>query len=236
MTPQEIDAILRQTLADRNLSGGEKQALLRRLAEEPPDEQQIGFLRHRAFALARETVTDPGSRGVLDWLEEVVKLLAARRWEAGGADTPIPPAEAYFSPEQDCVAALRGLFAQVRRSCDVCVFTITDDRITDAILAAHRRGVRLRLLTDDDKRADLGSDIDRLRAAGVPVRTDRSPYHMHHKFALFDDARLVTGSYNWTRGAAENNEDHFLVTGDPVLVRKFRAAFEKLWDKWGDNG
>ena len=26
--------------------------------------------------------------------------------------------------------------------------------------------------------------------------------HMHHKFAIFDGERLINGSYNWTRGAA----------------------------------
>ena len=41
-----------------------------------------------------------------------------------------------------------------------------------------------------------------LAELGVAVRIDRSEHHMHHKFALFDDAILATGSYNWTRSAA----------------------------------
>jgi cardiolipin hydrolase len=115
---------------------------------------------------------------------------------------------------------------------DVCVFTITDDRIAGPILAAHQRGVRLRILSDNEKELDPGSDVPRLRDAGVPVRIDRSPYHMHHKFAIFDGASLLTGSYNWTRGAATNNEENFLVTGDPNLVRAFAAEFERLWGRW----
>ncbi|MCA9056002.1 MAG: endonuclease, partial [Planctomycetaceae bacterium] len=49
-----------------------------------------------------------------------------------------------------------------RETVDVCVFTITDDRITRAILDAHRRRVRIRILSDDDKSGDLGSDVERL--------------------------------------------------------------------------
>ncbi len=39
--------------------------------------------------------------------------------------------------------------------------------------------------------------------------------HMHHKFALFDGGRLLTGSYNWTRGAAETNYENVIDTTDP---------------------
>ena len=88
----------------------------------------------------------------------------------------------------------------------------------------------MRVVTDNDKAADLGSDVAELAAAGVPVRVDRTPFHMHHKFALFDDARLLAGSYNWTRGAAEQNEESLIDTGDPGLLRAFAGQFAKLWE------
>ncbi len=55
---------------------------------------------------------------------------------------------------------------------------------------------------------------------------------MHHKFALFDGRRLVTGSYNWTRSAAEFNEENFIVTGDSQLTSAFARTFEDLWKRW----
>ena len=113
------------------------------------------------------------------------------------------------------------------------MFTITDDRITEAILKAHERSVDLRIITDDDKSRDRGSDIDRLRRRGIPLRMDRSPYHMHHKFAVFDERRILTGSYNWTRGADQNNEENFIVTEEPRLVKAFSAAFAGLWERLG---
>jgi cardiolipin hydrolase len=226
MTTPEIDQILRSTLGDMRLSGGERRALGEVLADVAPDAQQLAFLRHRAFALAREQVLAPDARQALDWLEEVIKVLQA---QALPVTDPVVT-EAHFSPGSDCPRTIAGLFARARKTADVCVFTITDDRISTALLDAHRRGVAVRLITDNDKALDLGSDIEAFRQAGVPLRLDRTMYHMHHKFALFDGALLLTGSYNWTRGAAEQNLENFIVTGDRSLVAAFSRTFARLWE------
>jgi phosphatidylserine/phosphatidylglycerophosphate/cardiolipin synthase-like enzyme len=89
------------------------------------------------------------------------------------------------------------------------------------------------VLTDNDKAEDEGSDVARLERAGIPVRVDRTEYHMHHKFAVFDGRRAITGSYNWTRGAARNNEEHIVVTDDLRLVTELGRGFETLWDRLG---
>ena len=162
---------------------------------------------------------------VVDWLEEVMKVLAPMQTQDGGSDR----SEAFFSPKDPCVNKLARMFGEASQQVDVCVFTITDDRIRRAIEEAHQRRVRIRILSDNDKSGDLGSDIDALERMGVSVRVDQSEFHMHHKFALFDKRRLVTGSYNWTRSAAENNEENFIVTADPVLLRSFQKEFDRLW-------
>ena len=146
--------------------------------------------------------------------------------------TVLPPISyAFFSPGPDCLGHIVNRFQNARRTVDVCVFTITDDRIAGAMLDAHRRGVRLRIVTDNDKAGDLGSDIERLEAAGIPTKLDRTPFHMHHKFAIFDGTRLLNGSYNWTRGAAEQNAENVIDTGDPALVAAFQQQFDTLWAK-----
>jgi phosphatidylserine/phosphatidylglycerophosphate/cardiolipin synthase-like enzyme len=231
MTPQQVDEILRRTLEDRRLSGGEKQALNTVLAGLTPDEDRLAFYRHRAFELAREAVAEPRSRQTLDWLEDVIKLLLP-----SGEQPDAAMADACFSPGHDCPARIAGLFNHARRSVDACVFTITDDRISNAILEAHRRGVAIRILSDNDKAFDTGSDIERFRAAGIPVRIDHTPYHMHHKFAIFDGSVLLNGSYNWTRSAAEYNKENFLLTGDRRLVNAFTQLFEKLWRELKPQG
>lgn len=227
MTPVTIDEVLAQTLADRRLSGSERDALRQLLEQNGYNQQALDTVRARAFDLVRQHVSDPQTAELLKWLEDVVKQLRP----IGVAKSAGPPARAaaMFSPGDDCTGQIIRLFQNCRQSADVCVFTITDDRIRNAILDAHRRGVAVRVITDNDKANDLGSDIYELEQAGVAVRMDRTPFHMHHKYAIFDGEHLLNGSFNWTRGAARDNQENIVVCGDPALVAAFAKAFEKLW-------
>ena len=225
MKPDEIDGILAATLEDERVSRGEKHALKELLLDGALNDEQLAFVRHRAFALAKERVGT--GQQVREWLEDVVKILTPR------PEAPALRAEVQFSPGPGCLNAITRCLEEAQKSVDICVFTVTDDRLAAAILDAHRRGVAVRLLTDDDKSFDRGSDIERLEAAGVPVRTDRSEHHMHHKFALFDRALLITGSYNWTRSAARHNRENLLVSDDPRLVAPYLRRFDEDWDGLG---
>jgi mitochondrial cardiolipin hydrolase len=227
MKPQQIRDMLAQTLQDRCLSRSERSALNQIFGHLDPTEQQLANYRSIAFDLARDAVDVTNSNLVLEWLEDVIKLL-----QQSTGDTRPASAEAFFSPSDDCPRRIRGLLARATQSVDICVFAITDDRLSSAILEAHRRGVRIRIITDDDKATDLGADATSLSNAGIDLRMDRSRYHMHHKFALFDRSQLLTGSYNWTRSAAENNEENFIITGDPRFIKPFSELFERLWQQF----
>lgn len=230
MNAAELDALLRQFLVDGKLSDAERKALARWVEANVTSEQKRGVARSRVFDTARNAVADPQAVQVLDFLEDVLKVLLPM----GGSATAAPstaPDEAFFSPGDACLGRIVARFANCRRTADLCVFTITDDRITAAILAAHKRGVKVRIITDNDKAFDEGSDIPRLQAAGIPLLVDQTPFHMHHKFAIFDRARLINGSYNWTRSAAANNEENVTDTGDPALLASFQREFDALWVK-----
>lgn len=228
MTPDEMDKMLDETLEDRRLSRSEKRALnevVRGLATDP---HQRALLQHRAFAVARQAINWYADRQVLDWLEDVVKVL--RPFEPSPEATT---ADVYFSHRDDCSSEIVGLVSRAQRSVDICVFTITDDKISKAVLDAHTRKVVVRIITDDEKAHEPGSDVALFRQVGLEVRIDSSPHHMHHKFAIFDGRLLLTGSYNWTRGAARNNEENFLVTDDGRLVSAYAKEFEGLWEHYG---
>lgn len=54
--------------------------------------------------------------------------------------------------------------------------------------------------------------------------------HMHHKFALLDGRKLITGSLNWTMTAVQSNKENVIVTEEPELVRPYEDEFNKLWE------
>ncbi|MFN3167231.1 MAG: phospholipase D-like domain-containing protein [Phycisphaeraceae bacterium] len=222
----ELDDALQATLHDGRLSGAEERAL-RALIETLSNEREaLAFVRNRAFNLARERI-QARPLDTLRWLERIDKMID------NTASPPTPGGRGHgracaFSPGESGLNLILRELRSAKQSLDICVFTITDDRITSAITDAHRRGVAVRLVTDNDKQFDTGSDIDRLVRAGVPTRFDPDRDHMHHKFAIADGERLLNGSYNWTRGATRNHENITVVT-DGELVNAFSKEFDQLW-------
>ncbi|HZL71276.1 MAG TPA: phospholipase D-like domain-containing protein [Planctomycetota bacterium] len=230
MNVSEWDDILRLSSTDGKISSGERSALRERIKDAALDERQKAVFQSRAFEEAREVARNLGADGALAWLEDIVKLL-----NPAHAPSAEDLTEVHFSPGEACAQTIIARFRTCRRSADVCVFTITDDRISNAVIDAHRRGVAVRVVTDDEKANDPGSDALRLAGAGVGVRVDDSPYHMHHKFAVFDRNVVISGSYNWTVSAARNNEENLIVSGDRRLVAAFESEFNRLWAKFAGH-
>jgi phosphatidylserine/phosphatidylglycerophosphate/cardiolipin synthase-like enzyme len=91
-------------------------------------------------------------------------------------------------------------------------YTLSSDRVASALLAAHRRGVAVRVLVDDAPVGGIGGReaavLDRLSAAGVEVDvigTGPARFDFHHpKYAVVDDAALVT-SENWKPAGTGGN-------------------------------
>jgi len=137
--------------------------------------------------------------------------------------------QAYFSPGPDCRIAIEQAMETALDELLICVFTISDDRLSDAIQRAHRNGLTVRVISDNDKMADKGNDVERLALSGIDVRIDRSPDHMHHKFMVVDGKTVLTGSYNWTRSAETRNEENLVTIDDPSLASRFIGEFERIW-------
>ena len=156
MKPEQIDELLKRTLDDHKVSRGEKKILDGIVREHGSAANQLAFLRHRAFDMAREQLMSPDAKGVLDWLEDVVKAFSKT---AQGTEDE---SHVFFSPGDDCPNVISNLFERAEQTVDICVFTITDNRITQAIRDAYVRGINVRVITDNDKALDPGSDVDRM--------------------------------------------------------------------------
>ena len=139
-----------------------------------------------------------------------------------------------FSPGPSCKQCIISTLREARTILNICVFTISDDFIKDTIKSAFDRGVEVRIITDNYKVSDEGSDIEELSLHGIPVRVDESENHMHHKFMVADDQITITGSYNWTRSAERYNQENIVWVKDPMFAKPFNQEFEKLWEESSD--
>lgn len=107
-------------------------------------------------------------------------------------------------------------------------YTLTSERVADALIDAARRGVEVRVLVDADPvggRTERGAAaLDRLVAAGVDVRVlggPRARFDYHHpKYAVVDDRALVT-TENWKPagvGGADSRGWGVVVDSAPVAA------------------
>lgn len=223
METQALESLLRTTLEDLRLSKQESYDI-REVALTISDEKRR-FMKNRAFDLANELIDKDQSLAstALAWLEKTIKALDHVLLSQERVDS------AHFSPGTDCQKRLLGLLNNAKSKLDICVFTISDNRLADAIISAHKRGVTVRVITDNDKTEDRGNDTAYLMEQGVNVCMDDTPHHMHHKFMVVDGTYLANGSFNWTRSATKYNQENILVTNQGELVQQFSAAFEDLW-------
>ena len=138
-----------------------------------------------------------------------------------------------FAHHPTNLTAFLSFLRYAKASLDICVFTITCNEIANVILELHGSGkVKVRIITDTQQQHTAGSDIHAFRAAGIQVREDHSPFHMHHKFAIIDNCILLTGSFNWTRSAVLHNKENVLCTDVQGLVRPYKEEFRKLWGQF----
>ena len=138
--------------------------------------------------------------------------------------------EVVFFPNEQNQLKVTNMIIQAKKTLDVCMFTMTNDKLYKAVLDAKKNGVNVRIITDDECVKQLGSDIYKLVINGVPVKTDdNAQYHMHHKFVIIDSKVLLTGSFNWTVQAVKNNNENVLMLYNIDIANEYTNEFNRLW-------
>ena len=200
-----------------------KKKLKNILSEYKPKPDDLNFLSKKSFELVKQSTEL--NNFLINWLEDIQNMLNRYRISEK------KEAQVCFSPKNECSEKICRFIRKAEKSLSICVFTISDNEITQSILDAHRRGVHIKIVTDNDKSMDKGSDIHQMASAGIAIKMDMTRHHMHHKFAIRDNKALLTGSYNWTRSAEIYNQENFIITQNKNLIKKFRKEFDKLWQE-----
>lgn len=113
------------------------------------------------------------------------------------------------------------------RSIDGAFFEIESERIADALIDAHKRGIRVRLVIEDDYAGN--ADIQRLKSAGIPIVHDDRSGLMHNKFLVVDSFAVWTGSFNATDNGAVRNNNNAVIVRSPEVAENFEAEFEEMF-------
>jgi len=138
--------------------------------------------------------------------------------------------EAYFSLYDDPEAVIIENINKAEIFIDIAMYTFTDQEISQAVIEAKERGVKVRIYLDRSQVEAPYSSSRLLVEQGLEVRISSNPYIMHHKFAVIDRQIVITGSYNWTASASLRNDENLLVIDDEEVILRFQRQFEKLWE------
>lgn len=119
----------------------------------------------------------------------------------------------------------------------IAVAWFTDPDIFNALCqrASQKVPVKLAIL-DDDINQNSKLNFQRLKECGgevffIPINESGNSKFgniMHHKFCVLDRHTVITGSFNWSRRARENNEDIVIVADSPEFAIQYLVNFNQI--------
>jgi phosphatidylserine/phosphatidylglycerophosphate/cardiolipin synthase-like enzyme len=138
------------------------------------------------------------------------------------APAPSPAIAVYFSPKGGCTEAVVKEIESARSTLDIQAYSFTSAPIASAVKTAFERGVKVRVILDKSNRTDRYSAATYLYNGKVSVWIDAKHAIAHNKIMLIDGKTIITGSFNFTKQAEEDNGENLLVIRDDA---KLSAAY-----------
>lgn len=136
--------------------------------------------------------------------------------------------EACFTPGEDCTSRIVGAIDRARHTVLVQAYSFTAWPIARALMKAHDRGVDVRMIMDGSAWREYRRTAERLARAHIPLLIDAPPGGIaHSKVMVIDDQVVITGSFNFTRAAQEDNAENLLVIDDPALAARYAANWQR---------
>ncbi|PJF24158.1 MAG: hypothetical protein CUN53_19240, partial [Phototrophicales bacterium] len=118
----------------------------------------------------------------------------------------------------------------VQRTLDIAAFEFNSPALTQAVIRARQRGVRVRMVTDNEHGlTDDNSTIPQLIAARVNIVDDARSALMHNKFMILDSQVVWTGSWNYTINDTYRNNNNAIALRSQQAVANYQAEFDEMF-------
>jgi cardiolipin synthase A/B len=135
----------------------------------------------------------------------------------------------------DTAQAILNPINSAKHSLNIRMFLFTDQSLLDAVIAARRRGVYVRVMLNPVRR-DGTSDNEVARrallAAGISVRDSNSAFAVtHQKSMVIDDEVGFIESLNWEVRDLTETRDYAVETTKRAEVEEMVRCFDADWDE-----
>jgi phosphatidylserine/phosphatidylglycerophosphate/cardiolipin synthase-like enzyme len=136
--------------------------------------------------------------------------------------------EVYFSPGGGCADAIVKAIESATNNIRVQAYEFTSPKIAQALITAKARGVNVRMLLDKNQQSDRSQyDAKRfLRQARINIRLDKAHAIAHNKVIIIDGTKVITGSYNFTKAAENENAENVLIISNPAIAAQYMTNWQ----------
>ena len=148
-----------------------------------------------------------------------------------------PAYELGFSPNGQSLQAVLDGIADAKESILVAAYSFTSRPVSEALLAAHERGIKVAVVADQKANSRTYTAVNFLANHNVPVRLNGRYAILHHKFMVIDGKAVQLGSFNYSAAAVDKNAENVLLLKDvPGIAAQYANEWQKLWDEGVDVG
>jgi cardiolipin hydrolase len=141
--------------------------------------------------------------------------------------------EVMLSRNGSIAETIERLIRKHKNNFDAALYRFNNQRLARALGEARQNGTRVRLVLDRSRYEESTATQELLESRALPFRLLHGRQgpgsKMHHKFALFGDDLVLTGSYNWTLASEDQNYENLLILREPEHINIYRTEFEMLW-------
>lgn len=134
--------------------------------------------------------------------------------------------EVYFSPHGGCTDAVVKELNKAKNTVLVQAYSFTSAPIAKALVDAHKRGTKVEVILDKSQRTEKYSSATFLYNAGIPVKIDAKHAIAHNKVMVIDGETVITGSFNFTNAAENNNAENLLVIHNKILAERYTKNWQ----------
>ena len=133
----------------------------------------------------------------------------------------------------DTAKPILDALAAARRSLNIRMFLFTDPTLLGSVIAAHRRGVKVRVMLNPARRSGEEENKESratLAKAGIEVRDSNPEFDLtHQKSMVIDGETGFVESLNWETRDITETRDYAVVTTNRHEVAEMVACFEADW-------
>lgn len=134
---------------------------------------------------------------------------------------------------KNCEKLLLDNIKKARKSIYTAVYTFAKKSFADELIDRAEKGVEIQLKIDKEqaKFPYTVTLIRKMKKAGIKITLISMPdleAHMHHKFAVIDQKTVLSGSFNWTKKASEQNRENLVLIESEDIAKEFMKEWERI--------